>query len=237
LRPAGRARSRPGVRRSGGGALPITSSQTGHLLDALARGYDVLGFGRVTGGDEVFRQLVLARIIEPASKLDSLRALEETALASALYATLKQRLRAYAKPPWRQRFAAACAACAACADLRPASLVLYDVSMLHFETDARTGPGRAGSPRSPPGTPDHDRAAHRRRRVPADGTRVRGQQAETKTTLPGHRFFMTAHQLPDITAVADTGMISERTRKRSRRPGCHSFSVCSPTQRVTACIS
>ena len=39
--------------------------------------YDVLGFDAATGGDEVFRQLVLARIIEPTSKLDSLRVLEE----------------------------------------------------------------------------------------------------------------------------------------------------------------
>jgi hypothetical protein len=61
-----------------GGPLPITSSRMGHLLDALGRGYDVLGFGRASGGDEMFRQLVLARIIEPASKLDSLRVLEET---------------------------------------------------------------------------------------------------------------------------------------------------------------
>jgi hypothetical protein len=29
------------------------------------RGYDVLGFDEAAGGDEVFRQLVLARIIEP----------------------------------------------------------------------------------------------------------------------------------------------------------------------------
>jgi hypothetical protein len=52
-----------------GGPLPITSSRMGCLLDALTRAYDELGFG----GDEVFRDLVLARIIEPSSKLDSLR--------------------------------------------------------------------------------------------------------------------------------------------------------------------
>jgi hypothetical protein len=43
----------------------------------LCRAYDVLGFGEAAGGDEVFRQLVLARIIEPPSKQDSLRVLEE----------------------------------------------------------------------------------------------------------------------------------------------------------------
>ena len=68
-------------RGAGGGPLPITSSRTGHLWDALAHAYGELGFDRAAGGDEVFRQLVLARIIEPASKLDSLRVLEETGSA------------------------------------------------------------------------------------------------------------------------------------------------------------
>jgi hypothetical protein len=72
----------PGFGGGGGGPLPITSSRMSRLLDALARGYDVLGFGRATGGDEVFRDLVLARIIEPASKLDSLRVLEEAGVTA-----------------------------------------------------------------------------------------------------------------------------------------------------------
>lgn len=45
--------------------LPITSSRMRHLHDALSRAYDVLGFGSAAGGNEVFRQLALARIIEP----------------------------------------------------------------------------------------------------------------------------------------------------------------------------
>ena len=67
-----------------GGPLPVTSSRMGCLLDALARAYDVLGLGAAAGGDEVFRDLVLARIIEPASKLDSLRVLEEAGAAAAV---------------------------------------------------------------------------------------------------------------------------------------------------------
>jgi hypothetical protein len=62
-----------------GGPLPITSSRMGHLADAPERGYRVLGFEQAVGGDEVFWQLVLARIIEPASKLEGLRVLEEAA--------------------------------------------------------------------------------------------------------------------------------------------------------------
>ena len=115
-----------------------------HLWEALCRGYDVLGFGQATGGDEVFRQLVLARIIEPASKQDSIRVLGSRR-GTVSYPTLNRRLPAYARDSWRQRLAAACAAHAA---LGPASLVLYDVSTLYFETDRGTGSGSRGSPRN-----------------------------------------------------------------------------------------
>jgi hypothetical protein len=72
-----------------GGALPITASRMGHLWDALSRAYDWLGFADAAKGDEVFRQLVLARIIEPTSKLDSLRVLEEVGVAPVSYRTLE----------------------------------------------------------------------------------------------------------------------------------------------------
>src|SRR5690348_8984431 len=39
----------------------------------LCSAYDALGFPRAARRDEVFRQLVLAQVIEPPSKLDSLR--------------------------------------------------------------------------------------------------------------------------------------------------------------------
>jgi hypothetical protein len=39
-----------------GGPLPITSSRMGHLLDALAHAYRVLGLEEAAGGDEVFAQ-------------------------------------------------------------------------------------------------------------------------------------------------------------------------------------
>ena len=121
---------------SPGGPLEIASSRMVHLHDALCRAYDVLGFGQATGGDEVFRQLVLARIIEPTSKQDSLRVLEEVGVDAVSYPTLNRRLPAYAKEAWRQQLSAACAAHVA---LGSASLVLYDVSTLYFETDQGHG--------------------------------------------------------------------------------------------------
>jgi hypothetical protein len=107
----------------------------------------VLGFDHAVGGDEVFAQLVLARIIEPTSKLDSARVLEEAGVSAPSYRMLLRRLPIYAKDSWRQKLAAACAAHTR---LGRASLVLYEVSTLYFETDAGMGssPGR-GSPSNP----------------------------------------------------------------------------------------
>ena len=120
----------------GSGPLPIMSSRMSHLVGALGTAYEKLGLTAATKSDSVFRDLVLARIIEPTSKVDSLRVLGEVGIAPASYATVKRRLPIYAKPPWRQALSAACAAHAG---LGPASLVLYDVSTLYFETDAGDG--------------------------------------------------------------------------------------------------
>jgi hypothetical protein len=108
----------------------------GHLWEALVHAYAALGFERAAGGDEVFRRLVLARIIEPTSKLDTVRVLEEVGVGSASYPTINRRLRVYARSTWRTKLAKACAGRAG---LGPASLVLYDVSTLYFETDAGDG--------------------------------------------------------------------------------------------------
>jgi len=64
----------------------------GHLWEALMHAYQVLWFEQAAGGDDVFRQLVLARIIEPTSKRDSLRVLDETGVAPSSYATVKRRV-------------------------------------------------------------------------------------------------------------------------------------------------
>ena len=134
---AGQAELNLGVAgRPGSAPLPITASRAAHLWDALSRAYEVLGFDKAAGGDEVFRQLVLARIIEPTSKADSLRVLEETGVAAASYPTVNGRLPVFAKAAFRQALSRACADHTA---LGPASLVLYDVSTLSFETDAADG--------------------------------------------------------------------------------------------------
>ena len=77
------------------GVLAVTGSRMGHLLDAFDRACEVLGFAKATGDDEVFKALVVARIIEPTSKQDSLRVLDEAGAWCPSYRTVKRRLAGY----------------------------------------------------------------------------------------------------------------------------------------------
>jgi hypothetical protein len=199
------------------GPLEIVGSKAGHLWDALCRAYNCLGFDEAAGGEKVFRALVLARIIEPTSKLDSLRVLDEAGVAAPSYATLKRRLPIYAKPLWRKDISAACAAHAA---LGPASLVLYDVSTLYFETDQGDGfrePGYSKERRLEPQITIGlltDSSG-----FPLAVEAFEGNKAETATMLPTLTAFMVAHQLTDITVVADAGMLSDANKREIEAAG------------------
>jgi hypothetical protein len=189
------------------GTLPIMSSQMTHLWEALCAAYRLLGFESATKSDNVFRDLVVARIIEPSSKIDAERVLSEVGVSPASYATVKRRLRGYAQPGWRQSLAAACAAHAG---LGPASLVLFDVSTLYFETDAGDGfrePGFSKERRLEPQITIGlltDATG-----FPLTVEAFEGNKAETATMLPVINAFKAAHQLSDVTVVADAAMISE----------------------------
>lgn len=193
--------------RSAAEPLPITSSKSALLWEALCAAYTHVGFDEAAGGDEAFRQLVLARIIEPTSKADSLRVIDETGVAPVSYPTLNRRLPVFAKDEFRQALSTACATHAR---LGPASLVLYDVSTLHFETDAGDGfrePGFSKERRLDPQITLGlltDAAG-----LPLSVAAFEGNRAETATMLPVINAFKEAHQLTDVTVVADAGMISE----------------------------
>lgn len=90
----------------------------------------------MVGDDEVFRQLVQARLIEPTSKLDTIRVLDEMGISAPSCRTIERRLPVFAAARWRRRLAAACAAHV---NLGPATLVFYDVSTLYVETDQGDG--------------------------------------------------------------------------------------------------
>jgi hypothetical protein len=190
-----------------GEPLEIVGSKSSHLWEALCGAYQVFGFDTATGGDEVFRDLVLARIIEPTSKQDSLRVLAESGVEPVDYRTVTRRLPVIAKPKVRQSLSTACAARAG---LGPASLVLYDVSTLYFETDTGDGfrePGFSKERRLEPQITIGlltDATG-----FPLAVEAFEGNKAETATMLPVINAFKTTHQLTDVTVVADAGMISE----------------------------
>jgi len=218
-----------------GAALPITSSRAGHLLDALIRGYQALGFHMATGHDDVFQALVVARVVEPTSKLDSLRVLEEAGAPAPSYRTVQRRLRLYADAdrvddqtgqpvaldpaggPWRARLARACADHIR---LGPATLLLYDVTTLYFETDEGDGfrePGFSKERRLEPQVTVGlltDGAG-----FPLTVHAFEGNRAETTTMLPVLTGFLTAHHLTDVTVVADAGMVSEANKRAIEAAG------------------
>lgn len=203
--------------RPEGQALPITSTQSKHLWGALARVYDQLGFDTATGGDEVFRQLVLARLVEPTSKFDSLRVLAELGIDPPGYRTIFRRLPTYATDAWRQELAAACADHVG---LGPATLLLYDVTTLYFETDQADGfrePGFSKERRLEPqitvGLLTDVRG------FPLQVHAFDGNTAETKTIVPVIQGFAAAHGLPQVTVVADAGMMSEANLKHLEDAG------------------
>jgi len=98
--------------------------------------------------------------------------------------------------------------------------VLYDVSTLYFEADEGDGfrePGFSKERRLEPQITIGlltDQSG-----FPLTISAFEGNMAETKTMLPVIESFMMAHQLPDITVVADAGMISEANQKAIEAAG------------------
>ena len=96
------------------------------LFEALATVYADLGFDAV--GDEVFRDLVIARVVEPTSLLDMGRVLTELGKSPASYSTMRRALARAQERKYRDRVATACFAHASISG--DVSLILYDVTTL-----------------------------------------------------------------------------------------------------------
>jgi hypothetical protein len=143
--------------------------------------------------------------------------LEEAGIDPPSYRRVNRRLGVYARREWRQQLAAACAAHAR---LGPASLVLYDVSTLYFETDAGDGFGEPGYSKERRLDPQitigllTDAGG-----FPLMVEAFEGNKAETHTMLAVIEAFMTAHRLSEVTIVADAGMISETNKQAIEAAG------------------
>ena len=109
----------------------VVATSSRLLFDILAVVYEDLGFGVV--GDETFRDLVIARIVEPTSILDTSRVLDDLGQRPASEKTMRRTLRRCVDRGYRDQIATACFAHALAAG--DVSLVLYDVTTLYFEAE------------------------------------------------------------------------------------------------------
>lgn len=199
--------------------VPVTSEKAGHLIDTIWYAYQKLGFDEATDGDEVFWNLVLARLVQPGSKLDSVETLAEIGLQSVSYPTINRRLPVFATTDFRDRLTRACAAHAG---IGGGVLVLYDVTTLYFETDEADDFRKSGFSKERRLEPQIivgllSNAAG----FPLSVGAFEGNMAETRTMLPMIHTFQESFNVDDITVVADAGMFSSGNKKAIVDAGLH----------------
>lgn len=199
---------------SPGSLRATTLSKHSTLLWGVLRGaYRAVGFDDAID-DSVFEQLVLARIVEPASKADTIRILDELGVEHASLRTMFTTLQRCNNQDYRSRLASACFTHASRAgDL---SLVLYDVTTLYFEAEKEDEDSGYNQGLRKVGYSKERRVDPQitvgllvdRTGFPLEIGCFEGNKAETKTILPVVRAFQTRHGLDSFVVVADAGMLS-----------------------------
>jgi len=187
------------------GPAVVISTASALLFDVLAGVFADLGFGAL--GDSVFRDLVIARVVEPTSLLDTGRVLTGLGRRPASYATVRRTLARCASGKYRDQVAALCFTQAmATGDV---SLCLYDVTTLYFEAENEDNLRRVGYSKERRVDPQIvvgllvDRHG-----FPLEIGCYEGNKAETATILPIVRQFKARHNLDNLVVVADAGMLS-----------------------------
>ncbi|HET7414659.1 MAG TPA: IS1634 family transposase [Arthrobacter sp.] len=198
----------PAETRDGGGRVEGTASCV--LFDALTGAYNSLGFDAIT--DAVFRDLVVARMVEPTSLLDTGRVLTDLGVAPGSYATMKRSLARAFRQQYREKIASACFEYAATAG--DVSLVLYDVTTLYFEAEKEDDLRKVGYSKERRVDPQIvvgllvDRAG-----FPLEIGCFEGNKAETATIIPVIQQFQARNNIADMVVVADAGMLSATNLK------------------------
>jgi hypothetical protein len=187
------------------------------LYDVLAGVYADLGFD--TLGDEVFRDLVIARVVEPTSLLDADRVLAEMGRVSASLSTRKRTLRRCFDGNYRDRLAKLCFThVLAGGDV---SLVLYDVTTLYFEAEHEDELRKVGYSKERRVDPQIvvgllvDRKG-----FPLEIGCFEGNKAEKHTILPVISQFRARHGIENFAVIADAGMLSAANLAALDTAGC-----------------
>lgn len=197
--------------------LILKSSSSTLLRRVLISEFGRLGFNVLK--DEVFALLCIARIVEPTSKLDSLRVLSDLGVENLDKNKLYRCLKKILKDNYRQKIGEICFNHAAEGGI---SLVLYDVTTLYFEVqkeDEYRRPGLSKERRLEPQIVVGllvDQSG-----FPLGLTSFEGNTAETKTILPVIDDFCREHNVSEITVVADAAMLSAGNLKALEEAGHH----------------
>lgn len=177
------------------------------LYDVLGHVYDWLGFDTVS--DAVFRDLVIARIVEPTSKLDASRVLTDLGAELVSYKTIDRHVRKIHAGGYRDVIAEKCFAHSI--DCGGLSLILYDVTTLYFQAESEDALRKVGYSKERRVDPQIvvgllvDRTG-----FPLEIGCFEGNIAETTTIVPIITGFLARHNLTGTPMVvaADAGMLS-----------------------------
>jgi hypothetical protein len=182
----------------------IERSFSGLLWNTLREQYRQLGFDQLD--DEVFEALCIARIVEPTSKLDSLRVLADLGVDPIDRNKLYRCLVKTANLDYRRTISQACFDHV---HGRGLTLLLYDVTTLYFEIQEEDDYRKTGLSKERRLEPQIiigllvDRNG-----FPLGLHSFEGNKAETKTILPVIEAFQAQHGLTKVTVVADAAMLS-----------------------------
>ncbi len=186
------------------GSPRVVATASGLLFDVLTGVYDALGFDAV--GDTVFRDLVISRIVEPTSILDTPRVLTDVGRQPVNERTMRRTLARAQQRGYRDTIARACFQHAATAG--DVSLVLYDVTTLYFEAEKEDGLRKVGYSKERRVDPQIVVGLLvDRRGFPLEIGCFEGNKAETATIVPIVRAFQERHGIADMVVVADAGML------------------------------
>lgn len=182
----------------------IKRSFSALLWKTLQEQYAQVGFTRLD--DEVFEALCISRIVEPTSKLDSLRVLTDLGVGPIDQNKLYRCLDKVTNLNYRRHISQICFDYIQGSDL---TLLLYDVTTLYFEVqkeDEYRKPGMSKERRLEPQIIIG--LLVDRNGFPLGLQSFEGNKAETKTILPVIEAFKAQHRLSRVTIVADSAMLS-----------------------------
>ncbi|TGD26169.1 IS1634 family transposase [Brevibacterium sp. S22] len=189
-------------------ARTVVGSRSAILIDAITESWKRLGFSEVVN-DQAFFQLVLARLVEPTSKADSLRVLAELGIDPPHHNTFLNCLTRARDRDYRAKIAGKCFDhCVATSGI---SLLLYDVTTLYFEAEKEDNLRQVGYSKERRVDPQIvvgllvDRTG-----FPLEIGCYEGSKAETHTIIPVIKAFQDRHNVTDMVVAADAGMLSAK---------------------------